>query len=334
MGCLLAGCASTQKEKVALPEPVPAVAQPAPDAPLSKEEQETRAEAFAHYATGVSYELKGDQDKALEEYNLAALSDPGNETFVLDVARRLIRQKKPGKAVELLSKSAARADASGNIDALLGVAYAQDGKKEEALAASQRAVRKAPNELQGYQNLFHLYLQTDKPKEALKALDDASRVNSTDIGFLVDLTELYLSYARTKAGELEKVKLRVLSLLDNLSKLKPENPLIMQRMAESYVAVGEMQKGAELFAALLKIFSNQPAVRDSLRARLTEIYLRSGDKKKAAEQLEAMILSDPTKPEAYFFLAGINQDAKEFAKAAEYYEKVILLNPEFDGAGP
>jgi tetratricopeptide (TPR) repeat protein len=332
-GLFLAGCASTPKAPS--PAPVPAaqaVVPPAKDAPLSKEAQEARAEALAHYATGVSYELKGEPEKALEEYFLSALADPTREDFTLDVARRLIRQKKAAQAVELLSKAAAMPGASGNIDALLGVSYAQDGKKNEALAASHKAVLKAPDQLQGYQNLFHLYLQSDQPKEALKALEDAAKVSNPDINFLVDLAELYVTYTRAKTGEIEKIKPRVVSLLEAAAKLNPENPIQRQRMAESYLAVGELQKGGEIFAKLLKQFGNQPTIRDSLRARLTEIYLRSGDRKKAAEQLEAILQNDPTNPQAYFFLAGISHDAKEFPKAAEYYEKVILLKPDMEEA--
>ena len=51
------------------------------------------AEAHAHYAMGVVHELNDEADAALDEYYRAAAADPGDESLVLEVSRRLLQKK-------------------------------------------------------------------------------------------------------------------------------------------------------------------------------------------------------------------------------------------------
>jgi tetratricopeptide (TPR) repeat protein len=331
---VLAGCSTPQAvstiaaKPASLPEPVFTNAPP----PLTPEQQEARVEAIARYQTGLSYELRGEGEKALEEYYQSGLADPGNRDVIIEVGRRLLRSKQSAKAITLLNKAAAQPDAPAMVDALLGVAFAQNGKKEQAIEASRSAISKAPASMQGYQNLFSIYSQNEQPKEALAVLDEAAKVSTTDAGFLIDLAELYVSYTRMKPTEAEAVKQRTLNALDAAAALKPASSTLLERMAGAYVATGETQKAADLYVRLLTRFNDQPGIRESLRGRLTELYLRSGDRKRASEQLEAIAKTVPTNPQIYYLLASIAFDAKEHDKAVEYYERTLLLNPKFEQA--
>ena len=75
--------------------------------------RERLARAHAHYAAGVVHEMDGDSAAADEEYYQAALLDPDDETLVLEVSRRLLQNKQPQKALEVVARAAARPDASG-----------------------------------------------------------------------------------------------------------------------------------------------------------------------------------------------------------------------------
>src|SRR5689334_2422225 len=71
------------------------------------------AEAHAHYAAGVLHEMNQEPEEALKEFYQAALRDPDNESLVLEVARRFQQEKEYDKALELLTRAAARPNASG-----------------------------------------------------------------------------------------------------------------------------------------------------------------------------------------------------------------------------
>src|SRR5262249_49555709 len=60
------------------------------------------------------------------------------------------------------------------------------------------------------------------------------------------------------------------------------------------------------------------------------IYLRTGRKDKASEQLEAISRDNPSNEQPYFVLGNIAYEEKRFADAAEYYEKALVLRPEFE----
>src|SRR4051812_36502356 len=105
---LCCGCKSSHPAK---PQPK---SQSALRAPKTASEAELRklAEAHAHYAAGVIEEVEERPDAALEQYKEAALRDPGNETLVLEVARRFLQNKKPEQAFDLLRRASERPNAS------------------------------------------------------------------------------------------------------------------------------------------------------------------------------------------------------------------------------
>jgi tetratricopeptide (TPR) repeat protein len=315
----LFGCSSTKVTKNALPI-APSVA--VTNAPLSKEEMEKRVEALARFAAGVSGELREQPDEALDQFYKSVLADPTNEPLVIDVARRLIRKKETDKAIEVLSKSAEQPNATGFLDALLGVAYLQAKKPDQAIAASRRAVTKLPKSLLGYQNLSQIYLQTDRPKDALAVLDEAAAQPSPDILFLVDLGDAYRGYVAAQPKDFALVKPKILALLNAATKLEPRGQNFIIRLAELWGFAGEYQRAAELYVKLIERFPNQTL----LRNRAAELFLRANDQKAAQAQLDALVRAQPTNPLTHYFLGTIAAAQKDFDKAVESFERAIQLN--------
>jgi len=183
---LLAGCASAPnapKPRAAVdPLETPVTTELGTDLPAEKV-----AQAHAHYAAGVVHEMNDETEAALHEYYLAAEADPDDEGLMLEVTRRFLQAKQPDKALELLNRAAARPGASGAIFARLGMVYGQLGKSEQAAVADRAAIKRAPDSLAGYQNLFLTLLQEKQPAEALKILDEASRQSAANAEFLIGL---------------------------------------------------------------------------------------------------------------------------------------------------
>src|SRR5687767_7531324 len=83
----MTGCASTSKNIVAKSAPK---TKPAPKKESAYPElSEQTIQSYAHYATGLSLDMRDDPTTALEEYEKAANANVGEEPLVLDVARRL-----------------------------------------------------------------------------------------------------------------------------------------------------------------------------------------------------------------------------------------------------
>jgi tetratricopeptide (TPR) repeat protein len=288
------------------------------------------AEAHAHYAAGVIHEMNEDGEAALQEYHQAALGDPDNEALIMEVSRRFLQKKQPEKALELLSRASGRPNASGAILARLGLIYLQLGKHEQAVTANRAAIKKSPELLTGYQNLFLNYLQTKQSQQALNALDEAARLPNTEAEFLISLAELYANFGLQVPSEKESANAKALAVLNRAEKLEPTSAPLQLRLADGFNLAGASDKAAKLYLELLKKLPNLPLLRERVRAKLTEIYMRGSDRKRAVEQLESIIRDDPTNAQAYYSLASIAYEEKKFAEAADYLSKTILLSPDFE----
>jgi tetratricopeptide (TPR) repeat protein len=287
------------------------------------------SQAHAHYAAAIIHDMNDESEAALEDYFQAACDDPRDEGLVLEVSRRLIQNKQIDKALTLLTRATAEPGASGEIFARLGIVYGQLGKFDQAIAAGRTAIKRSPDSLAGYQNLFVNFLQNKKESEALKVLDDASRQQNVDAEFLVGLSELYLSYGVQAPAQKEKANAKALAVLNRAEKLNPTNPSLRLKLAEVYNSLGNTDRAAQLYLDLLKKLPDLPLIRERIQAKLAGIYLRGSDHKHAVEQLEAIVREDPTNPEAYYYLGYIAYTEKKPAEAADYFNKTILLNPDF-----
>ena len=293
---------------------------------------ERRAEAHAHYAAGVLREMNGDAQGARDEYYQAAMLDPGDEGLVLEVSRRLLQGKQPERALEIVKRAAARPHASGEIYARLGLIYSQLGKPDQAIAANRDAIKKSPESLTGYQNLFLSYMRNKQPREALSVLDEAVRQPKADAGFLAGVAELYASVGVQMSAEKDSAKAKALAALNRAMKLGPMTPLLRLKLADGFSLLGESAKAAELYLEVLKEPPDVPLVEERVRANLADIYLRGSDHKRATEQLQAILRDDPTNPLAYYYLGRLALEDKKPAEAADYLGKAVLLSPDLESS--
>ncbi len=326
---LLSGCATTRsgsgqtrayKEK-------PLTSRQGSAAPvLSDADLAKRAESAAHYATGIIYDLNEQPDRAVEEYWNAAIANPQYEPVVLELSRRLIRSKQSDRAIEILTKASKEKDASGTIFAWLGVAYAQAGKTDPAIAANYEAVKRSPTAVAPYQNLAQLYLQTSKTNQALKILDEAAHQPAATSEFLVDLAEVYARFGALQILKSGDLKTRVVALLDRAAAGPPKNPHTVQKLADGYMLSGEPGKAEKFYLQLLREFPELP----NLHEKLADIYLRTGNKEGASKQLEEITKQNPTNPQPYLFLGSLALEQKKYDRAAEFLSNALLLNPDFE----
>ena len=320
---VLSGCARLSTERAAK---IPNI----PDTRIVeiKEDPETlqRIEAFARFATGVHHDLNENSKAATDEFLQAALADLKNEDLVLDVSGRLIRDGKSVDAISLLTKASAQPNPPGRIYALLGLAYLQTGKTNEAVQANQEAIKRAPDNLAAYQNLAGMHLQAGRTNQAKEVLNMALVRTNASPEFLIGTADILARYHRQSLFTAEENRQQTLTLLDAATAQKPENPLVIQRIGDLYMLHSEPTKAEPLYVQLLHRFPGIPG----LRERLANIYIRLDRNEEAEKLLQEISRENPTDPTTYFFLGSIAYEAKDYDKAAEHYETALKLNPEFE----
>jgi tetratricopeptide (TPR) repeat protein len=332
----ITGCGSPRGEALHSPKGArgsPAIG--ASSAPLSQRisrpTPERIAAAHARFASAVILEMNGEGEAALEEYWKAAQDDPDSEWLALEVSRRLIHQRKLERAQQLLERAAARPDASSSVVARLAMVYSQLGKHDLAIQASRASIQKNPSSLGSYQGLFFNFLHAGRTAEALKTLDSAAAVRNPSVEFLLGLAELYASYTMQHPSEREAVKPKALALLHRAQKMDMTDPGYRLKLADGLATFGETEPAAAIYQELLSEDVRNPMLREAVHAKLANIYLRGSDRKRARAQLEALMMSNPTNPQPYFFLGQLAVEEKNLEEAVEQFSKALLLNEGFEG---
>ncbi|HXJ60523.1 MAG TPA: tetratricopeptide repeat protein [Verrucomicrobiae bacterium] len=334
---LLAGCAAPRPKPAESDSPADNAVSEAATADYSSEAVKARVESLARYTAAIVHEQDDEPELAAEECYRAALADPSNEDLVLEATGRLLRLR-PGettrdkaeaareKAAELLKKATARPNASGALFARLGLLYSIMGKKDLAIEANRKAIQKAPDNLAGYQYLSQLYLQHNQPDEGIKVLDLAARRPHVDASFLIELGETYAVFAR--GGKMEAVKPRAVDVFKRAAALNPSSPALLMHLADGFGLFGEIDRAVEIYSKLLERAPNLTVYRD----KLVELYLRKQDRTNAAAQLRAVVRESPTNPQIHYLLGSILFEEHNPKEAAEYFNKTILLSPNFEPA--
>jgi len=233
-----------------------------------------QARAHAHFGAAIIREMDGDMEGALAEYAEAADADVENEELVLEVSRKLLQAKKPEKAMVLVERASARKNASGLIYSRLGLIYGQLGKYEQAVMVNRIALQRSPDSLPGYQNLFVLYMQHNKPADALNTLEAAANRKEVDGEFSLGVAEMYINYGLQRPAERANSNARAISMLERAKASGDMTPAGRVLMADLFSMAGGTEQGARLYNELLKDLPDSSGVRDRLRAKLADVYLR------------------------------------------------------------
>jgi len=291
---------------------------------------EYRSEALARYALGFSQEISNDLTNALDNYIKASLIDPENEQLVLDVTRVLILKRDFTNALQILQKSAKTTNVSPQVLIRLGWVQGQLGETNTAIATLKKAMSIDPFAIGTYQNLTAIYINSKNKKKARDILLKALNLKTTNVSFRFDTASL-ASEAIKEAPELKQ------SLLPSLNKLLkeiniPEFPPQLIRLADIYEKSGEIEKAINQYKKILELKPDTMEMRLAIREKLMNLYLKANDRKNAILQLKAIIVEKPTNPSAYYYLGSIYFEEKDYERAAEFLQRTLILNPDFEPA--
>jgi tetratricopeptide (TPR) repeat protein len=316
----LTGCASSQKKSTAqLPPKQKASAQKDTTYP---ELSEQTIQSFAHFATGLSLDMREDPTTALEEYEKAANANPAEEPLVLDVARRLLRTKQGDRAIAVLNKAAAQPGSSGLVHSWLGLAYASVGQTNKAVAANRTAMQKLPGQISAYANLCDLYLALGKTNEVINVLDQAGKQSDAPADFYVNLSDIVLRMqARDVLGP-DDAKKRSVTALDKAMSLNPDDITLRQRIGDAYLFRDEGAKAEAIFEKLWADHSEMPGIRE----RLINTYIKT-NKPKGEAMLNDLRKEMPTNPRPHLFLGRLALEGNRLPEALEHFETALKLAP-------
>jgi|SRR6185503_20139104 tetratricopeptide (TPR) repeat protein len=317
----LAGCAvpSASRQGASSRAAEDKQARPADD--YSPAAVQARTAAHALYASAELLRLDDQPERAAEEFFKAAMSDLSNESLAVEASSRLLELRKTDRAIEVLTNATGRAGAGGAVYARLGRAYAIAGKRDPAIEASRKAVKRSPELFAGYQNLALIYFQNKQTDAALSVLEEAGRQTKVEATFLIELAETYgLLFQRS--GRTDAVKARALDALKRAAALNPTNRIHVLRLADGFFEFGAADRAAETLGPLV----DEEPDDQRLREHLVDFLVRTDDRTNAIKHLRILVGDNPRSLPINSLLGRLLLFDRKPKEAVEYLNQALRLN--------
>ncbi len=300
---------------------------------------ERKARALLDYVKALDWQDNGESEKALEAFERVLNVDPGEIDLATRVAFLLTQEGDYPRAIDIL-KDAVKVQPNEPEPYLqLAYIYAKYLKKmDPAIGYAERAVKLAPDQIDGYQRLAEVQLTARRPKDALRTLDRAGKVETNDPSFWVQLGKLYLALVaqpdkNPSPDELEKVNVVFRKALA----LAPSDASVLRDAADYFAASQQVQEAIPLYLRVLELQPNDATAREKLATG----FMLTNQRGKAINMLQEIIQQHPENYQAYELLGRVlEEDAKalveakridqakaEFSKAAASYDQSLLVNP-------
>src|SRR5437763_3263385 len=311
---------------------------------LLRVEGEHKAEAFAQFIEGMSFEENGEMDKALAAYRRVLNVDPGQAELASRVAALLTRQDDFPQAIDVL-KDANKANPTAPEPLLqLAFIYAKYLRRtDQAIDYANRAIGLDPQNIDAYERLCEIALAAGDDKKALQALDRATQVRSDNAAFWARLGKLYasLTFKPDHPPKPEEIA-RVNEIFKKAAEHGGNDAAVLKEVADYYASTQQIKEAIPLYLRLLELEPEDTNARE----RLATGFVLTNQRDRAVEMLEQIIKEHPEKYQPYELLAGLLDDSARalerekksdqakaaFAKAAANYEQSMIVNPGRESA--
>ena len=218
----------------------------------------------------------------------------------------------------------------------MGVAYARQGMTASAIGAYKRAVERTPTHELAGRELARLYLDTDRPKEALGVCQILLRSNPEATEFLLLQGDAYAVTGRMDdaASAYEQVRAGGLPTLE-----------LLVRLGETYRALGRIERAADAYAEAVAVRPDSSL----LRYQLASLYDLGERTEMAIEQYKLLLVENPDDHVLHAGLGGallkqalgdhlfdltstLPVDPERLGAAQPHLDEAIRLRPDYLGA--
>lgn len=273
---------------------------------------------------GAMYELAGIyrmQDKiedALELAGKAVSIEPENEWYKILLVELYQEKRDYHSAAKILNNLIERHPENIEYYSDLASNYLYDGEFKKALDIYEEL-----EDLIGINEQISLqkqkiYLQMDKPEEAIEEIERLVNAYPDETRYLEMLAEMYMANR-----DFEKA----LGLYERIRELDPDNPYINISLSDYYRKVGNKEKSLEY---LRDGFANPELDIDTKVQILLAYYSVNeiyGDlKEEAFELAEILVGAHPGNPKAHSIYADLLFQDEQYEKARESFRKVISID--------
>ncbi|NOZ25515.1 MAG: PEP-CTERM system TPR-repeat protein PrsT [Nitrospirae bacterium] len=258
------------------------------------------------------YILKGDYDRAMDEYKAVLSKSPGNLKANLKMAALLEMRGRDDEALGYYRR-ARQTNTPGGFMALANY-YIKKKEPAKAVEVLDEAVKAVKNNVPALEMKGRIYLYEKRFDDALRVFEAMEAV-SPERAFPL-IVNTYIA-KRDYNEALKRMKER--------QKEHPDDPELMSEIARVYLLKGETSKAVEVANGLIE---RKPRSAYGYTV-LAVVYMGMKKMDKALEALEKGLGIDSRNVKARMMQASIYARKGEHARAIGIYEDVIRDNPRY-----
>jgi tetratricopeptide (TPR) repeat protein len=271
------------------------------------------------YQLGLAHLLNNDLAKATVSLNEATALDPNFGEAILLLAQINLRRGDTASVINSLTQFTKQRPQVPQAHLLLAEAYRVQGDLNGAVAVYRRLNELFPKDSQPPLLMGLVLSQQGKKAEARKAFEKSLELAPDYLPPLEQLVEFDLA---------DKQPAVALSRVEKLMEKYPTAPELQMLSARVFEARGETNRAE---ATLLKAIELQPKYRPAYLA-LAKIYVASNRYQPALDKLQGVLAANPKDVKALMQVGMIQSEMKDYAVAAQTYEKLLAVNPQFSPA--
>jgi tetratricopeptide (TPR) repeat protein len=258
---------------------------------------------------GDLYDAEQDWPRAANWYGQAALRLQ-TPALLYRLALARYRSGSAAAAIDPLQRIVARDDTAGEAYFLLGLAYRDTRRPEDAVKALERAVRIAPSLLAAREELADLYRTQGRAVDEMAQLQALAALDERPARTVA------IAVAETRMGQLDAS----VATLSEVAKADPADPAVALALSRVFLTRAERTLDRPSAIRALAILSGTPAdgLNSSERiALLGRAQYLAGDWSRAERTLTDAVRTAPVDLEAFGFLAdaaerlGHDADARD-----------------------
>jgi tetratricopeptide (TPR) repeat protein len=198
----------------------------------------------------------------------------------------------------------------------LGRTLVVDGEVDEAQTLFKSMIDRDKKNLNGYYELYRIYISQRKIPEAEAILKDALRNNPKD-------TQLRLTLARFYYGSGKRTEL--VALLNQMKSDLKQFPNAYFQSGDFYLRVNSVDEAIKEYEEGIR---KDPSRRNAYLKHEIEAYVRSGKTSLAYEKNELVLKNDPKDPESRGLRAAFMLDRGNVDSAMSELQSVVTAKPD------
>jgi len=258
---------------------------------------------------------KDDTSAAIRIYEANVKAFPDDIRSFLRLGLLYSQREENAKALPLLQKCTAAANASPEVWLEIAKVYGAMNRDADELAAYQKFAKSDPQNVDANKRIGSLLMRKGDYNNAMTYLELANMMSPNDPGVMALLAR---GYVRTKRNK------EAIELLTKAKAAKPDDPDVSYQLYELYAMTNQPQKALEEIQQLVEM---------KKEARYVLLYgdalIAQGKTKEAEGIVDELLAKDPENTDALMLRAKILRSRKEYDEALEVYKEVSDILPNF-----